>query len=121
MGEPSESNRSSYFLPCASVALQETLDTCCLAKLPTCLHAPVEGSTDGTGNPSALGPSLDLNRIRSIGSSYKSSCSLRGTVKPDRPPGLWENATVLHVKSRSAILSVLHLPVIDANRSLSIC
>jgi hypothetical protein len=48
-----------------------------------------------------------------------SSGSLRGTVKPDRPPGLWENATVLHENSRSATFNVLQVPVIDANMSIS--
>jgi hypothetical protein len=40
-------------------------------------------------------------------------------VKPDRPPGLWEKATDEHAKSRSATFSVLHLPAIDANMSIS--
>jgi hypothetical protein len=48
-----------------------------------------------------------------------SSGSFKGTVKPDRPPGLWEKATVVHEKSRSAIFNALHLPLIDANMSIS--
>lgn len=40
-------------------------------------------------------------------------------MKPDRPPGLWEKATEVHEKFRSAIFNVLHLPVIDANISIS--
>src|SRR6266567_8826705 len=76
MGDPSDSNRNSYFRPFPSAALQETLDTCCIAKFPICLHIPVESSTDGVGNPSTLGLSFDFKRIRSIDSSYKSPCSL---------------------------------------------
>src|SRR5271169_4029992 len=76
IGEPSDSNWSSYFLPLLSVAIQETLDTCCRAKFPICLHVPADNSADGTGSPSTLGLSLDFKRIWSIDSSYKLSCSL---------------------------------------------
>ena len=64
IGEPSDSNWSSYFLPFPSVAIQETLDTCCAAKFPICLHVPVDGSTDGIGSPSSLGLWVDCNSIR---------------------------------------------------------
>jgi hypothetical protein len=40
-------------------------------------------------------------------------------MKLDRPTGLWEKATEVHAKSRSATFSVLHLPAIDANMSIS--
>ena len=76
MGEPSDSNWNSYFRPFPSAALQETLDTCCFAKSPICLHIPVDSSTAGVGNPSTLGLSFDFNSIRSIDSSYRLSCSL---------------------------------------------
>ena len=41
-------------------------------------------------------------------------------MKPDLPPGLWENATAVHEKSRSATLKVVHLPAIEANMSSSV-
>src|SRR5213080_3704629 len=75
IGDPSDTNWNSYLRPFPSAALQETLDTCWIAKFPICLHVPVDSSTDGVGNPSALGLSLDFNSIRSIDSSYRLSCS----------------------------------------------
>src|SRR5438445_2915323 len=75
MGDPSDSNWNSYFRPFPSAALQETLDTCCIAKLPICLHIPVDSSTDGVVNPSTFGLSFDFKSIRSIDSSYRLSCS----------------------------------------------
>jgi hypothetical protein len=55
IGAPSETNCSSYFLPWPSVAAQETLDACRVAKFPTSLHVPADDSTDGTGTPSSFG------------------------------------------------------------------
>ena len=69
IGEPSDSNCSSYFLPFPSIALQEMLETCLVAKLPSCLHIPADDSTNGTGRPSTLGLCLEFSSIRSICSS----------------------------------------------------
>jgi hypothetical protein len=48
-----------------------------------------------------------------------SSGSLSGTVKLDRPPGLWKKATEVHMKSCPATFTAGHLPAIDANMSTS--
>src|SRR2546430_10051334 len=64
IGEPSDSNCSSYFLPFPSIALQEMLETCLVAKLPSCLHIPADSSTNGTGRPSTLGPVLGIQQHR---------------------------------------------------------
>ena len=48
-----------------------------------------------------------------------SAGSSRATVKFVRPSWLWTKATALHSKSRPAILSVLQLPDINANKSVS--
>src|SRR5947207_14295073 len=77
IGEPSDSNCSSYFLPFPSIALQEMLETCLVAKLPSCLHIPADNSTNGTGRPSTLGLCLEFSSIRSIRSSESLSCSRR--------------------------------------------
>jgi hypothetical protein len=136
IGEPSDSNWNSYVTALASVAMQATLDTCCVAKFPICLHDPLAGTTDGTGNPSSLGRSFDFKSIWSIDNSntswsrlvlspenvmmwLSSSGSLSGTVKLARPPGLWKNATEVQTKSRSATFTCLHLPAIDAYMSMS--
>jgi hypothetical protein len=58
IGDPSDSNWNSYFRPFPSAASQETLDTCWVAKFPTCLQIPVDSSTAGVGNPSTLGLSF---------------------------------------------------------------
>src|SRR5580698_834454 len=65
IGVPSDSNWNSYFTPLASVALQATLDTFWVAKLPTCLQPPVASTVDGTGSPSLFGRSLDFSSMRS--------------------------------------------------------
>src|SRR5260370_38184258 len=54
IGEPSDSNRSSYFLPFPSIALQEMLGTCFVAKLPSCFHVPADNSTFGTARAGSL-------------------------------------------------------------------
>src|ERR1700730_5218626 len=77
IGAPSDWNSSSYFLPFLSIALQEMLETCLVAKLPSCLHIPADNSTNGTGRPSTLGLSLEFSSIWSMDSSYRLSCSLR--------------------------------------------
>src|SRR6478752_5889031 len=59
IGEPSDSKWSSYLIPSPSVAIQEILDTRCVAKFPICLHTPVDSLTDAIGSPSTLGLCLD--------------------------------------------------------------
>src|SRR5487761_2801842 len=77
MGEPSDSNCNSYFLPSLSVAEQEILEPCPAAKFPSCLHVPADNSTNGTGKPSTFGRLLEFSSIRSTVSSYRLSCGLR--------------------------------------------
>src|SRR5262249_58796061 len=64
IGEPSETNCSSYRRPCLSTAEQEMLEMRLVAKLPTCLQVPDDNSMRGTGMPSAFGRSLEFNIIR---------------------------------------------------------
>src|SRR3954469_21496740 len=137
IGEPSDSKCNSYFLPFLSTALQEMLEICRAAKFPSCLQNRADNSMNGTGRPSTLGLSLEFNSMRLMGSSYRLSSARRpfspenettwlssagsssAIVKSARPRVLWKNATDLHRNSRPAILSVLHLPDIRANKSVS--
>src|ERR1700688_127002 len=69
IGEPSDSNCSSYFLPFAVVATQEVLEMGVFVMMPICLQVPADGSADGTGRPSTLGLSLEFSSMLSTCSS----------------------------------------------------
>ena len=58
IGEPSDWNCSSYFLPLLSVAAHEMLATCRAAKFPSCLQYPADNSTERTGKAVDLRPLL---------------------------------------------------------------
>src|SRR5262249_17246166 len=83
MGEPSDSNRSSYFLPFLSVAEHETLETCLVAKFPSCRQTPLDNSTSGSGRPSTFGRSFDFTSIRSTARTYRFSC-MRLPYSPEK-------------------------------------